>query len=622
MKKEDMNVVIVGHVDHGKSTLIGRLLADTNSLPKGKLDSVKLNCQRNSKPFEYAFLLDALKNEQSQGITIDIARCFFKTNKRNYIILDAPGHIEFLKNMISGAARADAAVLVIDANEGIKENSKRHGYMLSMLGIKQVVVAINKMDLINYDEKKFNEIKDEYTKFLEKLNIYPMEIIPISAFNGDNVAVSSENMSWYNKGTILQLLDRFECTKPKDNLPFRMPVQDVYKFTENGDRRRIVAGTIDTGTIHINDKVKFFSSKKESTIKTIEVFPEKNKATANSKEAIGFTLDEQIYIKRAELMTIVGEQEPIVSDKIDCNVFWLGKHNLNKNVKYYIKLGTEKVGAKLIEIKSVMDSSSLELKKQDFVCCNEVAECIFQFDKEIAFDKVEVISETGRFVIIDGYEISGGGTIIDAVKEQKDRKKLNKATNLVWQKSEVTYEDRCNNLNQEGRVIWFTGLSGAGKTTIANEFEKYLNINGYATYMLDGDNIRHGINKDLGFTEEDRIENIRRITEIAKLFHDAGIIVLVSFITPFEEMRENARKLIGENNVLEVYVKASIETCIKRDPKGLYKKQIENFTGLTSPYEIPKKPNIVLDTEKYSIEDTVNILIEEIERIGVLRKCK
>ena len=314
-KKEDMNVVIVGHVDHGKSTLIGKLLADTNSLPKGKLEKVKEKCRRNARPFEYAFLLDALKDEQSQGITIDIARCFFKTEKRDYIILDAPGHIEFLKNMITGAARAEAAILVIDALEGVKENSKRHGYMLSMLGIKQVVVAINKMDLVNYDQKVFEKVKNEYLEFLDKLNIKPMKVIPISAFEGDNVASKKNNMPWYKGETILEALDEFECEKPKINQAFRMPVQAIYKFTEGGDRRRIVAGTIETGRITPNTKVIFYPSKKKSTVKTIESFPKKENKEALAGMAVGFTLEEQIYIKRGEIMAIEGEEQPNIATR-------------------------------------------------------------------------------------------------------------------------------------------------------------------------------------------------------------------------------------------------------------------------------------------------------------------
>ena len=610
MKKEDMDIVIVGHVDHGKSTLIGRLLADTNSLPEGKLENVKEKCKRNAKPFEYAFLLDALKEEQNQGVTIDIARCFFKTKKRDYIILDAPGHVEFLKNMITGAARADAAILVIDAEEGIKENSKRHGYMLSLLGIKQILVAINKMDLVNYSKNKYEDIKKEYLEFLEKIGIEPLNVIPISAYNGDNVTQKSKNMKWYTGKTILETLDDFKCESSKDNLDFRMPIQAVYKFTENGDNRRIIAGTIETGTIKPNTNIIVYPSMKKTKIKTIESFPNGMRHVATADMSTGFTLADPIFLKRGEVIAVEGESTMNVANKIKANIFWLGKRNLLKNSTYYFKIGTDKVKAQIIEISKILNSSDLTNRVGNHIECNEVAECVIKFERPIAFDEVNKNQSTGRFVIVDDYEISGGGIILEGLGNEETEQM--KSTNIVWQSPKTSYMDRCRVLNQKGKVIWFTGLSGAGKTTIATEVEKYLNENNYAVYVLDGDNIRHGINKDLGFDENDRNENIRRISEIAKLFQDAGLIALVSFITPFEKMRKKAKEIIGENNVIEVYVKASIDTCKQRDPKGLYKKNIENFTGIGSDYEIPKNPDLILDTEIYSIEQCSKAIIEKI----------
>jgi len=321
IKKEDMNIVIVGHVDHGKSTLMGRLLSDTGSLPEGKLEQVKETCRRNSKPFEYAFLLDALKEERSQGITIDAARCFFKTKKRDYIILDAPGHIEFLKNMITGASRAQAALLVIDAKEGVQENSRRHGYMLSMLGIKQIAVIINKMDLVNYEEEVYEKVNKEYTEFLNIINITPKFIIPVSAFRGDNVIEKSENMPWFHGLSILEVLDHFECEKEEADQVFRMPVQDVYKFTKNGDDRRIIAGTIATGKMGSGDGVVFYPSGKKSHIKSIEEFHANPLEIVKAGKAVGFTLTEQIYITRGELMTIERQMKPKVASRIQCNIF-------------------------------------------------------------------------------------------------------------------------------------------------------------------------------------------------------------------------------------------------------------------------------------------------------------
>ena len=527
MEKEDMSIVVVGQVDHGKSTLIVRLLADTHSLPQGKLEQIKEKCKRNARPFEYAFLLDALKDEQEQGITIDIARCFFKTSKRNYIILDAPGHVEFVKNMITGASRAEAAILVIDADEGIKENSTRHGYMLSLLGINQVIIAINKMDLVQYDLKKFEQIKKDYLNFLKTINIKPCDVIPVSSIQGDNIVSKSPNMKWYKGDTIIDALEKLQCEKPKNDQSFRMPVQAVYKFTENGDKRRIIAGTISTGKIQPNTNIVFYPSGKRSVIKTIETFPEKNKTEANAGEAIGFTLKNEIYIKRGELMTIESEDRPFVSDTIKVNLFWLGKNRMEKNRKYFLKIETEKVEISIKEIIKIMDSSDLKNKNQNYIKTNDVAECILALDRPIAFDTVNQFAETSRFVIIDEYEISGGGIILNDATESVLKRDKTTSKNVV------TYKDRCDLLNQKGIVIWLTGLSGAGKTTIANNLEKELYSKGIATYVLDGDNIRDGINKDLGFSASDREENIRRVAEIAKLFANAGIVTIVACITPY-----------------------------------------------------------------------------------------
>ena len=611
MEKEDMSIVVVGHVDHGKSTLIGRLLADTHSLPQGKLEQIKEKCKRNARPFEYAFLLDALKDEQEQGTTIDIARCFFKTSKRNYIILDAPGHVEFVKNMITGASRAEAAILVIDADEGIKENSTRHGYMLSLLGINQVIIAINKMDLVQYDLKKFEQIKKDYLNFLKTINIKPCDVIPVSSIQGDNIVSKSPNMKWYKGDTIIDALEKLQCKKPKNDQSFRMPVQAVYKFTENGDKRRIIAGTISTGKIQPNTNIVFYPSGKRSVIKTIETFPEKNKTEANAGEAIGFTLKNEIYIKRGELMTIESEDRPFVSDTIKVNLFWLGKNRMEKNRKYFLKIETEKVEISIKEIIKIMDSSDLKNKNQNYIKTNDVAECILALDRPIAFDTVNQFAETSRFVIIDEYEISGGGIILNDATESVLKRDKTTSKNVV------TYKDRCDLLNQKGIVIWLTGLSGAGKTTIANNLEKELYSKGIATYVLDGDNIRDGINKDLGFSASDREENIRRVAEIAKLFANAGIVTIVACITPFETMRENCKKIIGSNNIIQVFVKADIEICRKRDPKGLYKKNIKEFTGISSPFETPKNPDLIIETDKKEINECVKMLLNK-----VLKKIK
>lgn len=418
--KERMNIVIVGHVDHGKSTLIGRLLADTNSLPVGKLEQIKRTCELNSKPFEYAFLLDALVDEQAQGITIDTARVFFKTSKREYIIIDAPGHIEFLKNMISGAARAEAAILLIDAHEGIAENSKRHAYMLSLLGIKQIVVAINKMDLVNYSELKFNEIKNDYIVFLKEIGIEPIAFVPISARNGFNLIEHSNTMPWYKGKTILELIDSFEKEKEDEEKNFRMFVQGVYKFTENGDNRRIIAGTINSGTINVGDEVTFLPSNKKSTVKTIEIYGKESPLFASVEQAVGLTLTTQVYVKPGDLICRTDQQLPFTTNRFKANIFWMGKNSLSIHKKYRLKIGTNKVGLNIEKIITIMNASNLEsMTNREEVHRNEVAQIIFKTDKPISFDLFNQIKTTGRFVIVDEYDIAGGGIIVEALEEQE-----------------------------------------------------------------------------------------------------------------------------------------------------------------------------------------------------------
>lgn len=619
--REDMNIVVVGHVDHGKSTIIGRLLVETNTLPLGKLETVREKCRRNAKPFEYAFLLDALKDEQSQGITIETARCFFKTAKRNYLIMDAPGHIEFLKNMVTGSSRAEAALIVIDANEGIKENSKRHGYMLSMLGIKQVAVLINKMDLVGYDKTVYDNIVIEYKEFLNSIgiDIHSIIFIPVSGFMGQNLTSRSSYMDWYQGSIVLDALDSFRKEADYTDKPFRMPVQAVYKFTNLGDTRRIVAGTVESGSVSVGDEIIFYPSGKRSHISTIEGFNTHKQHSVGAGFATGFTLTDQIYVKRGEIAVKASELLPKTATKILANIFWLGKKPMEVGREYYLKAGTAKVKLRLEKVVKIIDASSLELKDKAIIERNDVAECILRLNKPIAFDLQEDILKTSRFVIVDDYEISGGGIITSALEEnqsqileqpyEKEYLSSINCDNVIWQKGNITYNDRCRLLGQEGLVIWFTGLSGSGKSTIAIELENRLTYAGKAVYRLDGDNIRHGLNRDLNFSEEDRNENIRRIAEVALLFKDAGLITLVSAITPYEKMRKYVRTRITDANYIEVFVNTPIEECIRRDPKGFYKKvregSISSYTGLSDPYEIPENPDIILDTMQLSVEECV-----------------
>lgn len=427
--KQHMNIVVAGHVDHGKSTVIGRLLADTHALPDGKIESIRELCRKTSKPFEYAFLLDALKDERAQGITIDTARCFFETEMRKYIIIDAPGHIEFLKNMITGASRADAALLVIDAAEGICENSRRHGYMLEMLGITQIAVLVNKIDLVNYDKAVYDEICVKYTEFLTSIGITPAAFIPVSAMEGDNIANHSENTPWYEGCNVLEQLDRFLGGGNADDKPFRMPVEDVYKFTEGGDDRRIIAGMCESGSLRRGDKVIFYPSKKTTTVKNLEEWfmdPSEHEAPEAfyKGKSCGFTTETQIYVHRGEIACKEDEIAPVVGRRFRASMFWLGRTPLTVGHEYIIKSCTAKIACRVTKIYSSLDASSLEkIIGPDHANKNDIADCEIECERDIAFDIGAAVPETGRFVIVDNYEISGGGIITEALADTADIKR-------------------------------------------------------------------------------------------------------------------------------------------------------------------------------------------------------
>jgi len=528
--REQMNVVIVGHVDHGKSTLIGRLLADTGSLPEGKLEAVKLNCKKNAKPFEYAFLLDALKDEQSQGITIDTARSFFKSEKRDYIIIDAPGHIEFLKNMITGAARAEAAILVIDAHEGIRENSKRHGYMMSFLGIKNITVCVNKMDLAGYSEDVFKKIKTEYTAFLKEINMMPQNFIPISAREGDNIIEPSARMPWYKGASALDALDGFQKAPPTSARDFRFPVQDVYKFTAEEDDRRIIAGRIESGTASVGDDVIFLPSNKSSKIVSIESFNTPKRKNAIAGQSAGFTLDTQIYIKPGDIMCKMEERRPHVSTKLKANIFWMGKQPFVKNKNYKLKLATQQVPVILSEILHVLDASELSsISNKSQVDRHDVAECVLEMLKPAAFDEVSQVPETGRFVIVDNYEIVGGGIILAPVfAEVTALKDHIKARDYSWERSDISTEKRAMKYEHKSAFVVMAGEADTGKVKIAKALEEALFDHGKFAYFL-------GISNELlaeGSLSNDKVlektRHIQRLGEMAHIMTDAGLILITS----------------------------------------------------------------------------------------------
>ena len=544
-------LVVVGHVDHGKSTVIGRLLADTNSLPEGKLEQVRLECERSAKPFEWAFLLDALAAERDQGITIDTARCFFHSPKRDYVIIDAPGHIEFLKNMITGAARAEAAVLVIDAKEGVKENSRRHGTMLSLLGIRQVIVLVNKMDLVGYDQKIFASVEAEYRAFLKQIGIEPRAVVPAAAFHGKNLSERCPELAWYQGPPLLGELDKLEPASEAPHKPFRMPVQDVYKFTEEGDDRRITAGRVETGTLRVGDDVVFYPSLKKAMVKTIEEFNAPVRTEVGPGKATGVTLDPELYVRPGEVMVRAGQAAPRTANRLKVNIFWLGRKPLVTGKKYKLKLATAEVPVWVDEILKVLDASDLSSGKKEMVEQHEVGECILEAFKPIAFDLAADIAEMGRFVIVDEYEIAGGGIVLadqGTGNTLLDRQLAHREQN--WDRSMLTPSARATRWNQRPTFVLLTGSTDAPLAEVGQALEKALFEKGRFVYYLGLSNALLSLQSG----QEDRPEVLRRLGETAHLFTDAGAVFIASLAGLDDTERQVLEALARPADVLTVGV--------------------------------------------------------------------
>jgi bifunctional enzyme CysN/CysC len=612
---EQLKIVIVGHVDHGKSTFVGRLLHDTGSLPEGKFEQLQAVAARRGVPFEWANLMDALQAERDQNITIDTAQIWFRSQKRQYVIIDAPGHKEFLKNMITGAANAEAALLVIDAHEGVQEQSRRHGYLLNLLGIRQIAVLVNKMDLENYSEARFREIEAQFRAFLKTVGVAPKCFIPIAAKHGDNIAAPGKNMPWWKGQTVLEMLDEFKLAESPTRQALRFPIQDIYRF----DERRILAGRIESGTVHVGDRLLFSPGNKVSTVKTIERW---NAATSNQAEAgesIGITLTEQIYVPRGEVAALETEP-PYELSQFKARLFWLGRTPFAKGRTYKLKLATQEVECVIDSIQRVIDSSTLEpiSRAEEFVGRNEVAELTLHTKRPVAFDVHGEFTATGRFVIVDRFEVAGGGIIAPGDYPRRTADSLQKSHNIFWSPGKVTSEQRAARNGHPGRVVWLTGLSASGKSTIATELERELFGLGQHVYVLDGDNMRHGLCSDLGFSPRDRKENIRRVGETAKLFAEAGIICITAFISPYRSDRELVRKIMAPGMFVEVYVNAPLEICERRDPKGLYAKarahEIREFTGISAPYEAPESAEIELLTDQLTVAESVARIVEYLKK--------
>ena len=606
-----LKVVFVGHVDHGKSTLIGRIFHDTHSLPDGKVEQIRAAAQEEGMEFEYAFLLDALLEEQEQNITIDTTQIQFRTSRRPYVIIDAPGHKEFLKNMITGAASADAAVLLIAANEGVREQSRRHGFLLSLLGIKQVVVAVNKMDLAGYSEQTFNEVVAEYRKFLSQIGLEARTFVPISARGGYNVAQRSpEVMPWYDGPSITEMLDQFEPPRKLTELPLRFPIQDVYRF----DERRIIAGRIESGSLKVGDTLVFSPNNKTSVVASIERWSAPASDVASAGESVGITLTEQIFIERGHVASHEAGA-PIESNRFHARLFWMGRRDLQRGQRFKLKLTTQELDAEIVSIDRIIDASTLEATTESrvHIARNDVADVIIQTRGALVMDNHDQNPILGRFVIVDERLVSGGGIIFGGT--YIDRTQI-KSANIFWSEGNVTPEHRKLRNGHRGAVVWLTGLSGAGKSTIAHSLERELFNQNVNVYVLDGDNIRHGLNSNLGFSHEDRIENIRRVAEVANLMADSGMVVITAFISPYRSDRRRAREIVlgGGGDFVEVFVDAPLEVCEQRDPKQLYKKaragQIKDFTGIDAPYEAPEDPEVVARTADQSLNESVSTILE------------
>ena len=554
--RERLSVVIGGHVDHGKSTVVGRLLADSGLLPEGKLEQVRSLCERTGRPFEYAFLLDALKDERAQGITIDTARVFFSSGRRDYLLLDAPGHVEFVRNLVTGAARADAALLVIDAQEGVRDNSRRHGHLMALLGIRQLAVVINKMDLVGYAEPAFQRLAAEYGAFLATVGLTPLFLIPAAAREGDNLAARSPRMAWYDGPTVLEALEAFTPLRAPAEGPFRMPVQDVYKFTGQGDDRRIVAGTIESGSLHPGDEVIFYPSGKHARVRSLEAFARPPQRVARAGEAAGFTLEEQIYVTRGEVATRADQPRPAVSPRFRVGLFWLGRRALVPGRDYLLKLGTARVPMRVESIQQSLDAATLATRAPaDSVERHELAECILTLSRPIATDTAEAMATTARFVIVDEFEICGGGLVQEVLADARTpiREQV-LLRNYKWETSFIPVDQRAERYRQRPTLLLITGPRDVERKRLAKALEARLFEEGQVVYYIGMANVVYGVDADLGRAAEHRSEHLRRLAEVANLLLDAGVILVVTAAELAQEELELIRTAAPPERVVTVWL--------------------------------------------------------------------
>ena len=606
-EKGFLRFITCGSVDDGKSTLIGRLLYDSKMIFEDQLaalegDSKKFGTQGNE--VDFALLVDGLAAEREQGITIDVAYSFFSTDKRKFIVADTPGHEQYTRNMATGASTADLAILMIDARKGILTQTKRHSYIVSLLGIRNVVLAINKMDLVNYDQETFNQIEKDYRLFAKKLRFEEIVSIPLSALAGDNILELSNNTPWFKGVPLMEHLEAVEIASDITEKPFRFPVQWVNR--PNLDFRGF-SGTIASGMISIGDEVVVLPSAKSSTVKLI-IGPKGEKQIAEAGEAITLCLADEIDVSRGDVIAMPKDR-PETTDQFQANIIWMHEEHMFPGRPYLFKTVNKTIEGVVTELKYKVNVNSLEHENAKVLELNEVGLVNVKLGQAIAFDAYENNKSMGSFIIIDKFTNT---TVACGMINFG----LRRANNIHWQAVDVHKESRASQKYQKAKILWFTGLSGSGKSTIANLVEKKLHAMGKHTYLLDGDNVRHGLNKDLGFTDVDRVENIRRVGEVSSLMVDAGLIVLTAFISPFRAERQMIRKMVGEDEFIEIFVDTPLDVCEARDTKGLYKKaragDLKNFTGIDSPYEMPESAEIHVNTVDNSADEAAEYIVEKL----------
>ena len=612
-EKSMLRFITCGSVDDGKSTLIGRLLYDSKMIFEDQLNALESDSKRvgtQGEEIDFALLVDGLAAEREQGITIDVAYRYFSTDKRKFIVADTPGHEQYTRNMATGASTADAAILLIDARKGVLTQTRRHSFIASLLGIKNIVLAINKMDLASYSQEVVQDIEAEYREFAKDFGFREIMTIPMSALKGDNIIEPSENMTWYTGPSLMEYLENIPVGDARQQADFRLPVQWVNR--PNLDFRGF-SGTIASGTVRVGDRVKALPNAQESTVKSIVTYDgELDSAVAG--EAITLTLEDEIDISRGDV--IAGKDHPPeVADQFEAKIIWMHDDPMLPGRPYMFKTANKLVPGLVTDLKHKVNVNTMEHTAAKQLELNEIGVCNIGLESRIAFDAYGSNRELGSFIIIDRITNNTVGVgMIDFA--------LRRASNIHWQALDVNKAARAEMKLQRPAMLWFTGLSGSGKSTIANIVEKRLFARGRHTYILDGDNVRHGLNQDLGFTDADRVENIRRVGEVAKLMVDSGLMVMTSFISPFRAERRMVAGLMEEGEFIEVYVDTPFDVCAARDPKGLYKKakagEIKNFTGLDSPYEAPERADIHVSTDKLSAEDCADVIITYLEENGYL----